>query len=232
MREAFGMRAGTMSAVLYGLEESKSAERTFAVEGKESAQPKVFSADRFAGEQIRGLVRRVFMSGLTPPVHQIVLGAIENGIDVAGICGKVGETLAAETDKEVVVVTSGPRSDFFLESEPMAPARTAAMQVDKNLWSVHLPNDRRHIPAHSLQRYMAKIRREFEYSIVAASAGDPHEALAMGLAGDGVILVLSAMRTRRAEAVRFRDALAQLRLLGTVLTDREFPIPAAIYRRL
>lgn len=226
------MRAGTMSTVLYGLgRESEASERNSAVEGKESVQPAVFSAERFAGDQIRGLVRQVFTSGLTPPVHQIVLGAIEAGIDVGGIGCKVGETLAVETDKEVVVVTSGP-PDFCLELEPMESVRRAAMQVNKNLWSVHLPNDRRYIPTRSLQSYMAKIRREFEYSIVAASAGEPHEALAMGQASDGVILVLSAMRTRRAGALRFRDALTQLRLLGTVLTDREFPIPAAIYRRL
>jgi hypothetical protein len=222
-----------MSTVLYGLgRESEASERNSAVEGKKSVQPAVFSAERFAGDQIRGLVRQVFTSGLTPPVHQIVLSAIEAEIDIDEICRKVGETLAAETDKEVVVVTSGPHPDCNLELESMEPVRRAATQVNKNLWSVQLSNDRRHIPTRSLQSYMAKIRREFEYSILAASGGEPHEALAMGQASDGVILVLSAMRTRRAGAIRFRDALAQLRLLGTVLTDREFPIPAAIYRRL
>jgi len=83
-----------------------------------------------------------------------------------------------------------------------------------------------------LKAYMEEIRREFEYSIVAASGGDPNETLAIGQSADGIVLVLSAMRTRRAGAVRVRDALAQLHLLGTVLTDREFPIPATIYRRL
>jgi hypothetical protein len=48
----------------------------------------------------------------------------------------------------------------------------------------------------------------------------------------GIILVLSAKHTRRVTALKIKNALRQVRLLGTVLSDREFPIPTSIYRRL
>jgi Mrp family chromosome partitioning ATPase len=56
----------------------------------------------------------------------------------------------------------------------------------------------------------------------------------MARLADGLILVLSARHTRRAAARRIKQLLdeARVQLLGTVLTDREFPIPERIYRRL
>jgi len=51
---------------------------------------------------------------------------------------------------------------------------------------------------------------------------------------DGIILVVSAHRTRRIAARKIKEVLeaAQARILGTVLSDRIFPIPEGIYRRL
>src|SRR5258708_13697834 len=56
----------------------------------------------------------------------------------------------------------------------------------------------------------------------------------MGQLADGVILVLSAQRTRRVTARNVKEGLerAEARILGTVLSDRDFPIPERIYRRL
>jgi|SRR5579872_191858 len=223
-----------MTAVLYGLgQRSETSEGSSLAEGTRSIQSTPdFSEERFAREQICGLVRQVFISSVTPPVRHVVFSGIEPGVDIVGICDKVGDVLATETAREVVVVKSSPRPDLYRELDPPEFVRTGVRQVKKNLWSLQLPNDGTQITTRLLNAYMEEIRREFEYSIVAASGGDPTEALAIGRSADGVILVLSAMRTRRAEALRFRDALAQLHLLGAVLTDREFPIPSTIYRRL
>jgi Mrp family chromosome partitioning ATPase len=51
---------------------------------------------------------------------------------------------------------------------------------------------------------------------------------------DGIILVLSASNTRRVVARKIKEMLdaTHARVLGTVLTDRIFPIPERIYRRL
>ena len=56
----------------------------------------------------------------------------------------------------------------------------------------------------------------------------------MAQLADGIILVLSAQRTRLATARRIKEVLdaAQARILGTVLCDRVFPIPEKLYQRL
>ena len=58
--------------------------------------------------------------------------------------------------------------------------------------------------------------------------------MAMAQFADGIILVLSAQHSRRVTARKIKDGLdgAQARVLGIVLSDRLFPIPAGIYRRL
>jgi hypothetical protein len=85
----------------------------------------------------------------------------------------------------------------------------------------------------SLNGYLAKLRREFEYSIVEGPpAGESSEAAALGRSADGIILVLEAHRTRRAVARKIKATLdaADVRVLGMVLTGRRFPIPEVIYR--
>jgi Mrp family chromosome partitioning ATPase len=56
----------------------------------------------------------------------------------------------------------------------------------------------------------------------------------MAQLADGIVLVLSAQHTRRITARKVKEQLeaAQARFLGTVLSDRVFPIPERIYRRL
>jgi hypothetical protein len=85
----------------------------------------------------------------------------------------------------------------------------------------------------SLSAYLNEVRKEFEYSIVAAPAAVvSSKVLEMAAIADGVVLVLSAQRTRRFTALKVKSTLSHVRLLGTVLCDREFPMPNGIYRRL
>jgi hypothetical protein len=228
------MRAQTMSELLCGFaREAQASERdAVVVENPFIRRSAEFAAERFAAGQIRGLIRQVFSSGVTPAIRQVVFSGIDAEADVGGVCRKVGETLAAETGKDVVLITSGAPPELDRGTEPFQGMRKAAKHVDGKLWSLELSNESSHIVGSSLVAYFKEVRREFEYSIVAASAGVADEAVVMGQAADGIILVLSALRTRRAAALRFREALGSARLLGTILTDREFPIPSAIYRRL
>lgn len=65
------------------------------------------------------------------------------------------------------------------------------------------------------------------------SAADSETAI-MGRLKDGVALVIEAHRTRRVKAQKAKEILqaANLKVLGTVLSERTFPIPEAIYRNL
>lgn len=67
----------------------------------------------------------------------------------------------------------------------------------------------------------------------ALSAADSETAI-MGRLKDGVALVIEAHRTRRVKAQKAKEILqaANLKVLGTVLSERTFPIPEAIYRNL
>jgi Mrp family chromosome partitioning ATPase len=113
--------------------------------------------------------------------------------------------------------------------------RQAGMQVQENLWLLPAPDSDEERATVSLHSYLGEVRKQFEYSIVEASpAGDSNDAVSMAQFADGLILVLSAERTRRVAARKIREELSasQVRLLGAVLSDREFPIPEGLYRRL
>jgi len=202
-----------------------------------------WNPEKFARQQIHALVRQVFFSGLEKRVRQVVFSAIEPETEIQTICQRVGEALAAETVSSVGVLGGSsqilksfePRSDGPSKDKTM-PLRRIAMQLRDNLWllpAIGSASDTGSTA--SLHSYLGELRREFEYSIVEApAAGESNEVTAMAQFADGIILVLSAQRTRRASARQIKDVLqgAKANILGTVLSDRMFPIPERIYRRL
>ncbi len=206
-----------------------------------------WNPEDFAREQIRGLVRKVFFSNSERPVRQVVFSALDADTDVKSICRSVGEALAVETASKVAVVGGYPEA---LPEAEIYPAETggrssgntstlqhrAANRVDGNLWL--LPAAETHGGRGAtalLHSHLGEMRREFEFSIVEAPpAGESNEAMAMAQFADGIILVLSAYRTRRIAAGKTVEMLeaGNAHILGTVLSDRIFPIPDRIYRRL
>jgi hypothetical protein len=202
--------------------------------------------ERFAREQIRGLVRQVFLSNTARPVRQVVFTSPEPETEVRSICRRVAEALAAETMGSVAIVGGGSR--ILLTAESLKPTpegeaaygnpplRQIATHPFDRVWQVPAARSyRRQVSTASLHLYLGQVRREFDYALVeGGSAGEFNEAISMAQFADGVILVVSARHTRRATAHQVKEMLqaAQIRLLGTVLSDRAFPIPEAIYRRL
>jgi hypothetical protein len=205
-----------------------------------------WTVEKFAREQIRGLVRMVFSASAPRPVRQVVFSAVDACTDVRSLCMNVAETLALETLGDIALLggyaqivrddTHTPEHAGRIDKARSVPLHQAATHIRSNVWLLpakQSPMD--FSPPSSGLSYLGEIRKEFEYSIVAApSAEESGEGLAMAQTADGIILVLSARNTRRATARRIKEQLEQahVRLLGTVLIDREFPIPAGIYRRL
>jgi hypothetical protein len=196
----------------------------------------------FAREQIRGLVRQVFLSSAGRPARQVVFSAAEPETDVQNLCRSVGEALAQETAEEIALVGAYPQvlTDAKTLEEAIDRQSTregqAATRVGDNLWLV--PPAWNHgalLNTASLQSCLDGLRTQFAYSIVAGPpASESNAATAMAQLADGIVLVLSAQHTRRITARKIKEKLeaAQARLLGTVLSDRVFPIPERIYRRL
>lgn len=201
-----------------------------------------WNPEDFAREQIRGLVRRVFFAG-GEPVKKVVFSAAETNIDVASICSQAARALALETRTQVALVdhARGDASSSFIcaPSRRNESIRSWSTQMETNLWRV--PGNwvgecgaESGTGLHWLP-CLEKLQSEFEYIVVQGpAAGVSSEAILLGQLTDGIILVLSARSTRKATARKIKETLdaAHCRILGTVLSERTFPIPEQIYRRL
>lgn len=230
------MREGILDAeLLFG---KASARDAVYSERTNVRQARGWDPEHFARQQIRSLVRKVFFSNAERPVRQVVFNALEPETDVRDICLRVGEELALESGASIALVFqdagNSPAETKTTAADASEPLRQVASRLRGNLWQ--LPNAGQILGASDLLlSYLAQVRREFECSIVEGPpAGKSHEATMMAQYADGVILVLSAHRTRRVMARKIKEALegARARILGTVLSDRVFPIPEGIYRRL
>jgi hypothetical protein len=204
--------------------------------------PGKWNPDDFAREQIRGLVRRVFVAGGSPPAKQVVFSAMESQTSIVKICDQVGQALALETRADIVVVS---REFEVAETAPPHPhyagriaIKSWALQLASNLWRVSASRLQQSVHGSGTGLWLAclaELRNEFEYAIIEGpAAGASSEAALLGRLTDGIILVLGAHNTRKATACKIKDTLesAHSRILGSILNERRFPVPEAIYRRL
>jgi Mrp family chromosome partitioning ATPase len=203
----------------------------------------------FAQEQISSLVRRVFFPGWPKPSKQVVFTAVDANHDVAHICRRVGETLASQVPGTICLVDADARSSRLAAAfESFQPSLSAlagqclkdrATRISPNLWflpaAAFVPEREKEFSAAWLRHRLGDLRREFDYSVVHAPAVTSFsETGLLAHLADGVVLVLNAHRTRRVAAQHARDVLlaASARLIGAVLDQKQFPIPASVYRRL
>ncbi len=193
----------------------------------------------FAREQIRGLVRQVFLTGGAPPPRQVAFSAADAEIDVYGVCDQVGSALALETGADVAVVSDEQPFADMLRPHPRFGGRVTIKSWSKskgsNLWEVPRRGGRDYGTGRYWLSFLAELRNEFEYAIIHAPiVGTSSEAVLLGRLADGIVLVLGAHTTRKAIARTIKERLvgAQCHILGTVLSERRFPIPDWIYRRL
>lgn len=202
-----------------------------------------WNPEDFAREQIRGLVRRVFFASGQQPVRQIVFSATQPETDVANICDQVGRALALETSGNIAIVVREPWAGEMVRTHPRYLAsgviKSWSTQIGANLWRVPGFGLRTCYEESGTRPYwlscLAGLRIEFEYAVIHGPvAGISSEAAVLGQLADGIILVLAAQSTRRAAARKIKETLeaSQARILGTVLSERMFPVPERIYRRL
>jgi hypothetical protein len=206
-------------------------------------QSNAWNPSDFGREQIRGLVRRVFFGDREREVKHVVFSATEPGIDLANICDQVGRALALETQAHIAVV--GRESGMEQIAGPpvvyvgATAIKSRSLQIGINLWRVpelglSAPSKELGTGLHWLS-CLAALRSEFEFAVIQGPiAGASSEAALLGQLSDGIILVLGARTTRKVTARKIKEELecGQSRILGTVLSDRSFPIPERIYRLL
>jgi len=215
-----------------------------------NSEPHAWNADGFATEQIRSLVQQVFVPGWPKPARQVVFSSVEEDGDSAAICLRVAQELASEVSGQVCIVETDRRnqgSQVYGGSPVEAGSvggrpggfRQSSHQISGNLWfvpaDVFMRNEGEGLAASWLSSRLAQLRLDFEYAILhAAPAGSYSEAALLGSLTDGIVLVLQANRTRKpvAQEAKERISAANARLIGTVLSERTFPIPEGIYRKL
>ncbi len=203
-----------------------------------------WTPERFASEQIRGLVQRIFLSS-QPPCRQVVFSAVDPETEIREICMQVGQALTEHLPKVCMVDCVAGKAYGGMTGEPIfshgvsGALRDSSRQLSARLWLV--PSEAiwggpdEVCSAEGVGRRLTQLRSEFDGCVIQAPApGTSGTAGLLGRLSDGLILVLAAHSTRRLAAQKAQATIraANATLLGTVLSERMFPIPERLYRRL
>jgi hypothetical protein len=200
-----------------------------------------WNPEAFAREQIRTLVRRVFFNCETP-IRQVLFTAVGRDLEPADICSQVGEALALESTARVGVVIREPADEKKIclpRNGSATLIKDDAVQLTNNLWRINEPGPSATAENAGIGQYwvsrLAGLRSEFDFAVIQGpAAGSSSEAALLAELADGIVLVLEAGNTRKASARKVKECLqaGSSRILGTVLSERLFPIPERIYQRL
>jgi len=190
-------------------------------------------------EQIHALVRQLFFRHESGPVRHVGFSPVEASTATATLCLEVAQALAEEDRYDVGLIDahSGPvllqtqlRIPSANRAEPTWPIASRLWLVPRQSW---LPDSHRHrITDQNLSR-LRELTSEFDFSVLWCAPISWLTA-SIGQACDGLVLVLTASKTRRLVAAQMKDQLSKARvpLLGTVLAERRFPVPPGLYRSL
>jgi hypothetical protein len=240
----------TSRAESLGLVVSRKLRQQTAVEVTKVGST-AWDPERFATDQLRNLVHQIFPAGTPQARRLVVFSAVDPQTEVRELCLRVGQILAERAGKSVCLLDThrvvpacegligGKTSDPVLNHRVSGILRDSSRQNSSGVWlvsnEVFWGETSDISSAETLGRRLDRLRKEFDYCVVQApAAGSCETAGRLGRLSDGVILVLEANSTRRWAAQRAQASLqaAHARLLGTVLSERTFPIPEQLYRRL
>lgn len=200
-------------------------------------------------EEILRLIRSVFLSANGHAPRQVVFCGVTGESGSSSVCARVGRALAVNGSKSVCVVDANARSHRLStifgcngatsSSDGSASARERCVPVGDNLWlaGVGLLGDDSGtlLSADELKHRIAQLHGSFDYLLIdAPGASVSGDAAILGQIVGAAILVVEANSTRRLTARNAKVALetAGVRLLGSVLHNRTFPIPEKLYQRL
>lgn len=206
------------------------------------------ASDIYSEEMLR-LVRSIFLSTEVSAPRQVVFCGVDGENGSSAVCASAGRTLAANNSQSVCLIEANVRSprlpNILGVKETTAFSRRPVslleqcVQIDVNLWlgkpDLLTSNGRKLLPVDELRKRLAQLREEFESVLInAPGISGSGDAQLLGQVADAAILVIEANRTRRLTARKAKETLdaAGVRLLGTVLNNRTFAIPEAIYRKL
>jgi Mrp family chromosome partitioning ATPase len=190
-------------------------------------------------EQVHALVQQLFFGGASKAVRHVGFAAIEPSTATATLCFEVAQALADEDQYKVGLIDANLDS-ALLQTQLRIPSPNRAQAIwpiAPRLWMVPrqnwLPDACGHRVTDQNLLRLREVTTEFDFSILWCASVSWLTA-SIGRACDGLVLVLTANKTRRLVAAQIKDQLtkAQVPVLGTVLAERRFPVPQGLYRSL
>jgi len=209
-------------------------------------------------QHLMKLVHRIFLTTdrLGGPIRSVVFSAVDTRNDYALLPAAAAELLASRVTGRVCLVDAdfyaptlhscyGVSNDIGLidalsNSGPVRSyARRLVQGPETSLWLLPSGTSGNRgellLTSQEVQARVTDLLAAFDYVIIAAPSMTQHPAVtALGGQVDGIVLIAEAHVTRRRAVRACADTLraAGGRVLGTVLNNRTFPIPEAIYRLL
>lgn len=193
------------------------------------------------------LAQTIFLSGNANVPHEVILCGVDRDSGSSEICINLGRALAEYSARPVCLIDANLRSarlERLLNADRLIPLpdpdEDLCRAVEPNLWLAELvrPGSQKVVALPSTQQVKERIkalRTRFDFILMdtpgANSGGD---ASVLGQLSDGAILVIEANSTRKAAALKAKQSLegTNVRILGSVLNNRTFPIPERLYRKL
>jgi Mrp family chromosome partitioning ATPase len=189
-------------------------------------------------EQIHALVQQLFLRQSPALVRHVGFAALEPDKEIAPMCLDVARALAESGLYDVGLIDARLQS-VPLELELQIPTGNdadASWMIGPRLRLARRQSWLDENPQRVWEPSLARLRTaamEFDFSILCF---DPASWLTarMGQACHGLVMVLTANKTRRLVAAQMQEQLhrARVPLLGTVLAERRFPVPPSLYRKL
>lgn len=210
----------------------------------ETIPGRTFSPQTFAQQQLHALIRRVFFPGWSKASRQVVVCGADSHCDTADVCTRMAREMANALPGTVCIVDADLHSPGVARTisasvtDGAETLGTGSISAGKNLWLIKpesiMGRQENDFDAAWLRTRMSELRREFDYTLIHAPPAFRSETVVLGQLADGVILVIAAHRTHRSVALRSMEILkgANVLVLGTVLTERRFPIPEKLYQSL
>lgn len=197
--------------------------------------------------ELMDLAQSLFLSNNSDGPHEVLFCGIDREGGSSHICLELGRLLAAFSSHSVCLV-DGDVHDLRLWQLVNVPQTHSqndpwcegCIQIEPNLWIANAesmdPSSRGALAeAYALKKRLGELKGAFSFVLInAPGINVRNDAGVLGQIADGVILVIEANSTRKAAALKAKKTLEAMnvRLLGTILNNRTFPIPQGLYSKL
>ncbi len=187
-------------------------------------------------KQIQFLVEQLFFNERAP-VHHIGLVGVDHSGETEHLCFDIAQVFADQRRNDIGLIDANPFStplESRLDlSAPEAPDST--WSIAPHLWFVPRKSwmSAGETFAGQSTAHLREFVAEFDFSILHCPP-EPWLMARIGRVCEGLVLVLTAHKTRRLAAMRMAAQIQkmQIPLLGSVFSERRFPIPETIYQSL